>query len=555
MSEHRNQILKNIVAFAVLFIVSLYRQLSLRFLPNDPFRTYILYACYVLLISIWIFSITLRVTQKSIQKYLIAEVLIMLTGLTIRFLQDTFWTENILLMRGSGLFVGATLLPIMLFGLYAALCIGKADEYRIQKKWYWLIIPVALLLLLNVTDEWHHFVCYIIPEEPQPNLYFHPYIGFFLIYALALAFAALRVAVILKQNHAPNYRNATKILIAFIEPILLIIFTVPYLLDSLLGTPEVIEFYAKIYYIDIITWELYIYLGLVPTNGQYYDIFRHSTVAMQIIEKNGKQTLSLEAEPLPEDAFERLLKDRTVVLKNGVETHLHEMDDAYFVWNEDLTFLRQTIDELNQTAEILAQEGTLLEESVKTKSEEAEIAAKSQIYDALSQEVRTELQLMKEITMKRIPDEQKEPLLRQLCILGTYVKRRCNLRLIQKEHGEVPEEDLRLSIQDLLSALDIMMINSEFHWAPSVSLSTEFSIYVFDMLEYLLEYERFEVESVAVSMDTASVNISVFFPLGETRREHPRTIDAKGYTVDWLNLGNGYRLILSEGGDIHVPQN
>lgn len=554
MSERKKQVVDNILAFLLLFLVSLYRQLSIRFIPSDPFRTYILYACYVLLISIWIFSVTLRVTQKSIQKYLIAEALVMLTGLTIRFLQDTFWVENTLLMRVSGLFVSTTLLPMMLLGLYAAMCIGKADNYRINKRWYWLIIPVVLLLLLTVTDEWHHFVCYIIPEEPQPNLYFHPNIGFFLIYALVLVFAALRVVAILKRNHAPNYRKSTKILIAFVEPILLIIFTVPYLLDSLLGTPEVIEFYAKIYYIDIITWELYIYLGLVPTNGQYYDIFRHSTVAMQIIEKSGRQTQSAEAELLPEAAFERLIKDKTVVLKSGIETHLHEMDDAYFIWNEDITVLQQTIDELNQTAEILAQEGTLLEESMKTKSEEAEIAAKSQIYDALSQEVRTQLQLMREITRKRLPDARKEPLLRQLCILGTYVKRRCNLRLIQKEYGEIPDEDLRLSIQDLLSALDIMKISSKFHWSPDVHPSTEFSIYVFDMLEYLLEYERFDVEGVIVSTDATGVNISVSFPSGTNRREHPRTIDAKGYTVDWLDLGNGYRLILSEGGDIHVPQ-
>lgn len=65
MTANKKQIQLNIAAFLLLFIVSLYRQISLQILPDDPFRTYILFACYVFLIGAWMVSIYMRVTRRK----------------------------------------------------------------------------------------------------------------------------------------------------------------------------------------------------------------------------------------------------------------------------------------------------------------------------------------------------------------------------------------------------------------------------------------------------------------------------------------------------------
>ena len=152
MPVRSRQIRNNIYGFLLLFFVSLYRQLSMRYLPDDGLRTYILYACYCLLIGAWILSIQVRVTQKSMRVYLLLEALVMFTGLSIRFIQDTFFTENVLLMRISGFCVGATLLPMVLLGFYAALGLGQADNYRLSRKWYLLLVPVLIMTYLFVTS-------------------------------------------------------------------------------------------------------------------------------------------------------------------------------------------------------------------------------------------------------------------------------------------------------------------------------------------------------------------------------------------------------------------
>lgn len=174
MSIRMKQIRMIISALLLLIIVSAYRIWSLNYYPQDPFRTYILYACYVFLFLLWGISIYYRVTQKFMRIWLYLEGGVMLIGLTLRFLQDTFWFRNIRLMRISGLCIAATILPFLLLGMYASLGIGQNDQYFMNHKWFGFLVPVLASICMIVTDEKNHFVFFIDPAEQQPNLSFHP---------------------------------------------------------------------------------------------------------------------------------------------------------------------------------------------------------------------------------------------------------------------------------------------------------------------------------------------------------------------------------------------
>lgn len=554
MTARKKQIRYNIIAFLLLFSVSLYRQISLRYLPNDPFRTYVLYACYVSLTAAWGISIRTRVTQKSMRRFLLMEDAVIFAGLSLRFIQDTFLHKSILLMRVSGLYVAATLLPIVLFGLYAALGIGQADTYRISPTWYFLLAPVLVMLFLTVTDESHHFVCYIIPEEVQPNLYFHPYIGTYLMYGLGISFMIARVYLIYQRNNILNGRPVFRLLIPFAETIILILFTIPYFLNYLQVNPsiapmEVIEFYAKVYYTEVLTWEFYIYMGLVPVNTDYREIFEHSTVAMQIIGKDDTRILSENASDIPADVLVKLKKETFMISDPGRELHLHTLPYGYFIWSKDISHLQETIDALKQSAEMLAQEGGLLREELKTKNEEAKLLAQNQIYDKLTGDVRNQLKLMKEIIKKQELTPDKRTLLRQLFILGTYIKRRCNLRLMQRDTGIIREEDLLISIQDMISAMKLMDIQAELNWNLKTVFSADFSIYIFDQLEYLLEYERFSINKMAINAEQKTISFSIGGFPGNAPKKDIRQMAPGGYLTEWQNMPDGYRMILREGGD------
>lgn len=124
------------------------------------------------MIVVWVLSLRSRVTQRTIYRFLLGEAVLMWMGLTIRFVQDTFLQENLPLLRLSGYFVSATLLPIFLMGFFASLGLGQGENYQLPKKWYWISLPVLFLTALLLTDAKHHFVFRILPEETEPNIFF-----------------------------------------------------------------------------------------------------------------------------------------------------------------------------------------------------------------------------------------------------------------------------------------------------------------------------------------------------------------------------------------------
>ena len=122
---------------------------------------------------------------------------------------------------------------------------------------------------MALTNDLHHFLYYIVPEEPQPNLYFHPYIGTYLIYLWGLWMIGHQVYVIYQRNGTTKSDPLYRKLIPFYEPILLFLFSIPYAATAYVVRFELVEYSAGLIFILVLCWELYILTGLIPVNTQY----------------------------------------------------------------------------------------------------------------------------------------------------------------------------------------------------------------------------------------------------------------------------------------------
>lgn len=498
MNPRHTLILTNIAAFAALFTVSLYRQISLRFLPGDPVRTYIVYATYVILLATWAGFIALHITQRSMRRYLLAQAVIMLLAMTVRFVQDTFLYTSVPLMRESGLIAAATVLPVMVAGIYAALGLGQADDYKMPGYWWLLSVPVGILTALIVTDDREHFIFYIDRTENQPNLAFHPYVGMYVLSLSVLFLVVLKTWIIYRRNRFALDPVLNK-MIPFIQPALLIIFLSPYILNSMTGTPEVIEFFAKLYAIEIGTWEIYIYCGLVPVNMSYVEIFENSGIPMQLCDRADRKILDSGQIPdLSGEIYEKLRSGNTVLLEDGGELHMYPLGKADFVWEKDTVRLHTIIHKLEQTASELEDEGILLDEEVRAKSERAKTDAQNKIYDRLTAETAFQLELMKKIIKRMEREGSDRNGFRQLMLLGTYVKRRCNLRLIERDTGTITDEDLRICFQDMARRLERQGVKVRILWNASEQFSPDYSLLLFDGLENILEKSLFSITELDI---------------------------------------------------------
>lgn len=78
-------------------------------------------------------------------------------------------------------------------------------------------------------------------------------------------------------------------------------------------------------------------------------------------------------------------------------------------------------------------------------------------------------------------------MMRRLCLAGTYVKRRCNLRLIELESGTISMDELRLSLADMVMSLELFGVRSKLVWEPVDVYSAEYALYIFDSVNDRIE--------------------------------------------------------------------
>ena len=543
MSERKKSVVRLFGAAALLFAVSAYRQLSMRYLPEDFLRPYLVWAVYMLLLLRWQYTITTKITQKAMHCHLTAQNIVSILYLTVRFVQDAFLYVNIPWMRFTGYFINIAAVFIPLFGLYGAFYLGRPEDYRISKKWYLLLIPACFLSVMALTNEWHHFLYYIVPEEPQPNLYFHPYIGTYIVYIWGLSIISYQVYVIYRRNGTTKSDSLYRKLIPFYEPILLLLFSIPYAATAYVVRFELVEYSAGLIFILVLCWQIYILVGLIPVNTQYEEVFRRSTVAMQILSPNDERiAVSENAAEITPAMLEALKQNQHFSVTEDVIMHLHQIPGGCMIWQTELSQINQALRELQRLNAELEEEQDLLAQEIRIQSDEASIQARNDIYDSLSSEVSGQLTLLTELLSKESLSENDW---NRICLIGTYIKRFCNLRLTYQEQQTIPMGDLALSLQDMAKCIKNLGIWTSLDFCPTLNLEPELILLITKTLEEILEEADFRLTSVAIQ-----ISDTVCFEITGTDHEFVSRSLEGGYSLQAEKIPAGYRLLLLQEGEV-----
>ena len=543
MGERKKSVIRLFAAAVLLFAISAYRQLSMRYLPEDFLRPYLVWAVYMFLLFGWQHTISTKITQKTMRSHLTAQNIVSILYLSVRFVQDAFLYVNISWMRFTGYFINIAAVFIPLFGLYGAFYLGRSEDYRISKKWYLLLIPACFLSVMALTNDLHHFFYYIMPEESQPNLYFHPYIGTYIIYLWGLWMIGHQVYVIYRRNGTTKSDPLYRKLIPFYEPILLFLFSIPYAATAYVVRFELVEYSAGLIFILVLCWELYILTGLIPVNTQYEEVFRRSTVAMQIFSSSGETiAVSENAAKITPAILEALKQNQHFSVTEDIIMHLHQIPGGYMVWQTDLSQINQALRELQRLNAELEEEQDLLAQEIRIQADEASIRARNDIYDSLSSEVAGQLVLLTALL-------SKEPLStddwNRICLIGTYIKRFCNLQLTYQEQQMIPLGDLALSLQDVAKCMGNLGIRASLDFCPTSNLKPELILLIMKALEALLEEADFCLTSMTIQIsDTVCFEIT-----GADHEFVPHFLDGS-YRLQTEKIPAGYRLLLLKEGEV-----
>lgn len=530
-------------ALVFLLALSVYRQLGRYNGCTDLTHPLVVYVGYLVLLGGWWISIQRRISQRNLRRYILAGIVVVVFWLTLRFLQEGVYLEDIHFQRISGYYIAVPLVLLPLFGLYAVLGLDKGPEYRLRGSWYLLLFPAAGLIGLMVSNEWHNMV--FLPE-PHWTLEYRPNWGMIpiVLWVALLVFFRLKL---LREKSKENMDYPRLRYLPFGLGILMAGMYVPYMLASFAVEYEVIELTAKHVYVEAMIWESCIALGMVPVNTLYGQVFRESTVAMQIVDREGKCLIASRYAPeITKMEFRELRERKRLPLGRDKELCLHNIDRDYLIWQKDFSTINRLRLELEQTAEELAQEGTLLQRELATKSEESRIQAKSAIFDRLDSEVEEELAILEMLLEEESPEVRHWY---KIGLIGTYVKRLCNLRLIYEESGGVSAADLEICVNNLMAWVKRLCPQAQTSLLPSQALTPEMCFISLKAPVILLESVDFEPQAFTVNI-AEDLEIHLLCD-GEYSIPAAKIVGLlpEGYVSEWKTIRGGLALVIRKEGE------
>lgn len=193
--------------------------------------------------------------------------------------------------------------------------------------------------------------------------------------------------------------------------------------------------------------------GIIPVNRRHGQLFKNSTLKMQIVDPEQRQSIeSKTAGPLSDDIISAIVNGETVIRQDDDSViHGSRVGSRYIIWQEDTSELnglyRQTselIDRLILTNRILSER-----EKQDKKNEVRRITAR--ISKELGVRLHDKLDALSELSEALRKSNDPERIVPELTLLLCYIKRQVNLFFLSKEKATIEYDEMSVYIDELCS--------------------------------------------------------------------------------------------------------
>ena len=441
-------------------------------------------------------------------------------------------------------YVPAMLVPQI--SVYAALTVGRGfGESRAEKTAAVLTTIVTFALMATIlTNDVHQLVFRFKPgfadwdwDYTRAPLFFIAYAWIYLLFGVMLAVLFRRCR--LSESRKLIWIPVIPVACGLIYQILYILGLWPKVSGSSFNeAPEAVCFAMAG------VWLSFIYIGLIPSNEGYGELFSVSRLSAQIADGDLKVVYRSEgASDLERD---QLAAEGPILLGPDTRLHRKAVRGGFVYWQDDISELNRILGELTELGEKLSEEAELLRLENELKEDMTSIEAKTRIYDGISARTAKQSRLIESLC----GEAEKDPSafgknMAEVCVAAVYIKRYANLSLLSAGGGSMSSDELFLAIEESLRSLES---------AGVAALAVKKSSFDIDAEAALGAYELFEnvVEAALQGLKGISAVLS--------RRELRLSLEGAGETdfsflTDWpevsvsLEDGDTYIRISIDGGE------
>ena len=506
MERNKKQLLPMILVFTIIGVAYSCRMLAMLDI-GGAWMSYVRAALYLLLFSLWGYSLDRRIIQTQALHCLRLTAALMLVWLILRTLKYEFVTD-LTVARYIWYLYYLPMLFIPLLGVYIALTLGKSEEYRLTGKAGFLVAIPGILFLLVITNDLHQQVFAFnsgVPGVPDNYGYSHG-IFYFCSMGWMVACMIFSLVLLLKKSRVPSGSEKR------IRPFVIACITVLYGLLYLSGLPAIrwwlgdmnVTFcllYAAIY-------ESCIRCRMIQSNTGYVELFEATTLAACIADGSGSIVLRSRA------AGEEMVCPREgvqIIRPNGIRISSAPISGGYAVWQDNVRPLTELRTRLSENKAKINSNKEKLREAYIIQKKLHELTEKNRIYDEMEARYGEQIarvgQLLRQC--EGAAPEEIQSALKRILLLGTYIKRSANLYFLSQEYELLPQQELRLTVDEAVRVITVCGTECSVVYHTTGPMRSTEVVRLLDLLKTVTEATIGGLYSLFISVSDGEMDLSV----------------------------------------------
>ena len=506
MKATTKHLLPTVFVFAAIAIAYACRMLA-KFDIGGPAVNHIRTALYLLLFTLWGFSLGRRIIQRQALHCLRLTAALMLLWLILRTLKYSVVTGP-----AAGRYIWYLYYLPMLFlpllGVYIALSMGKSEDYRLSRGTGMLSVIPAALFLLVITNDLHQQVFAFksgVPGLPVSGTYSYRPL-YFICLGWMVVCMAFSLVCQFRKSRIPSGEG--KRITPFVLGCAMLLYSILYLS----GIPAVRWWFGDMNVMFCLMYaaiyESCIRCRMIPSNTGYVELFEASTLAACIADRSGRIVLRSRA------AGEDMTcpqEGQRIVRSDGMRISSAPISGGYAVWQDNVRQLAELRTRLNANKEEMERNKKKLKDAYLVQKSLHELTEKNRIYNELEAKHSRQTAQMRQMLARceRSGPAERRSLLKKVLLLGTYIKRSANLYFLSSEYQWLPQQELRLTVDEAVRALTACGTECGVIYRTTEPMRASEVVRLFDLLEIVAETTVDDLRSLFISVSDSAMDLSV----------------------------------------------
>ena len=474
---------------------------------GGPAVNHIRTAIYLLLFTLWGFSLDRRIIQRQTLHCLHLTAALMLLWLILRTLKYSVVTGP-----AAGRYIWYLYYLPMLFlpllWVYIALSMGKSEDYRLSRGIGMLSIIPAALFLLVITNDLHQQVFAFksgVPGLPVSGTYSYRPL-YFICLGWMVVCMAFSLVCLFRKSRIPSGEG--KRITPFVLGCAMLLYSILYLS----GIPAVRWWFGDMNVMFCLLYaaiyESCIRCRMIPSNTGYVELFEATTLAACIADRSGRIVLRSRA---ADENMTCPQEGQRIVRPDGMRISSAPISGGYAVWQDNVRQLAELRTRLNVNKEEMERNKKKLKDAYLVQKSLHELTEKNRIYNELEAKHSRQTAQMRQMLARceRSGPAERRSLLKKVLLLGTYIKRSANLYFLSSEYQWLPQQELRLTVDEAVRTLTACGTECGVIYRTTGPMRTSEVVRLFDLLEIVAETTVDNLRSLFISVSDSAMDLSV----------------------------------------------